>query len=188
MAFRVVSPLVFALTILGVACVKPVPPQPPPPVAQPAEDLAETLSGPPAWYVERPVYAGVSAPGCVGLGCDPRGDLAIAIGLANALVDYQAKSKTGESVCGVEVRAGAAEVSGPPSLELITRSPAFARPDCTADVEADETVFSVAMPPTASPALTLTQVRRIEALRCGADDAPVEAVERRIDGFTKRIV
>ncbi len=147
-------PFVLAFSTAG--CAKPVPvaslpadtvqtPMGAENQAQMTSEATQTVQGPPEWFTNPASDAGVSAPGCVGLGCDPRGDVAVAIGLANALADLQARAKLESTVCGVEIARSVPEDLGPASMEFITRT-GMPEKDCEATGTPESSTIFMSLP------------------------------------------
>lgn len=165
----------FFVLVWTVGCAKPVPMEasgaPEPQVqAAPDKDLVEvvdgTVQGPPGWFTSAVADAGVAAPGCVGIGCDPRGDVAVAIGLANALADLQAKAKLDASVCGVGIAQQVPEALGLATMEFTTRSFAPTQGCGEPSPPQKRTVF-LSMPGVRGDAFALEQTEAAQSVDCG---------------------
>jgi len=169
-------PLVVLVWTVG--CAKPVPMEAAGAVetqvqAAPAEALDEvvegtalTVQGPPSWFTNDDPHAGVAAPGCVGIGCDPRGDVAVAIGLANALADLQAKAKLDASVCGVGIAQQTPEGLDLATMEFTTRSSAPTR-GCDEPGPAQQRTVFLSMPGVRGDAFALEQTDETQTVECG---------------------
>ena len=162
----------FVMLAWAVGCAKPVPLESPvqaAPVAESdvsADASAQTVQGPPSWFTNADAQAGVAAPGCVGIGCDPRGDVAVAIGLANALADLRAKAKLDESVCGVGIASHTPDRLGPATMEFITRSSAPTAGCGEPSPPAKRTVF-LSMPGVKGTVFALEQTDETHTVDCG---------------------